>query len=117
MITNSKVTIYHKTFNTTTRLEEWVRYNYSNVWWFGGKGASTNKGYEDANDVKIRIPYNQNSNANINNFAIGDIICKGEIDLNAEDIIDQDRLIEHYNIISITDNLTGTEPHIHIEGK
>lgn len=70
MITNSELTIYHKTFNQTTRLEEWVRYNYSKVWWFGGKGANINKGYENANDVDVRIPYNLNENANISNFAI-----------------------------------------------
>lgn len=70
MITNSELTIYHKTFNQTTRLEEWVRYNYSKVWWFGGKGANINKGYENANDVDVRIPYNLNENANINNIAI-----------------------------------------------
>ena len=117
MITNSELTIYHKTFNSTTRLENWIRYNYSNVWWYGGKGASTNKGYTDANDVVIRIPYNQNTNLNINNFGIGDIICKGNLNISAEDVIGQDRAVEHYNITSITNNLTGSEPHIHIEGK
>lgn len=69
MITNSELTIYHKTFNQTTRLEEWQRFNYSKVWWFGGKGANINKGYENANDVDVRIPYNLNENANISNFA------------------------------------------------
>lgn len=60
MITNTELTVYHKTFNQTTRLEEWTRYNYSKVWWFGGKGANINKGYENANDVDVRIPYNLN---------------------------------------------------------
>lgn len=70
MITNSELTVYHKTFNQITRLYEWKRYNYSNVWWFGDKGSSINKGYANANDVEIRIPYNSNDNANINDFAI-----------------------------------------------
>lgn len=70
MITNTELTVYHKTFNQTTRLEEWTRYNYSKVWWFGGKGANINKGYENANDVDIRIPYDLNENADITNFAI-----------------------------------------------
>lgn len=70
MITNTELTVYHKTFNQTTRLEEWTRYNYSKVWWFGGKGANINKGYENANDVDVRIPYNLNTNADITNFAI-----------------------------------------------
>jgi len=116
MITNSELTIYHKTFNSTTRLEEWVRYNYNQIWWYGGKGASTNKGYENANDVVIRIPYKLNDNLNINNFAIGDAICKGNVVEDISNILSEEK-IEHYNIISITNNLTGTEPHIHIEGK
>lgn len=70
MITNTELTVYHKTFNQTTRLEEWTRYNYSKAWWFGGKGANINKGYENANDVDVRIPYNLNTNADITNFAI-----------------------------------------------
>ena len=52
MITNASLTIYHKEYDETTRLEKWVRNNYSQVWWFGGKGASINKGYDNANDVR-----------------------------------------------------------------
>ena len=71
MITNNSLTIYHKTLNTTTKLEQWTRYNYDKVWYFGGKGAGINKGYVNANDVQIRIPYDDNSNLNISNFKIG----------------------------------------------
>ena len=72
MITNSKLTIYHKTLDETTRLEKWERHNYDKVWFFGGKGAGINKGYDNANNVDIRIPYN--SKININNINIGDIL-------------------------------------------
>ena len=57
MITNSKLTIYHKTLDEATRLEKWERHNYDKVWFFGGKGAGINKGYDNANNVDIRIPY------------------------------------------------------------
>ena len=115
MITNASLTHYHKTLDETTRLEKWIRYNYDNVWWFGGKGSSINKGYENANDVDVRIPYDKND-IDISNLAIGDIIIKGTIDI---DITTQQDLknYEVYNITSINDNNFGINPHIHLGGK
>ena len=115
MITNASLTHYHKTLDETTRLEKWIRYNYENVWWFGGKGSSINKGYENANDVDIRIPYSQNE-IDISNLSIGDIIIKGTIDT---DITTQQNLnnYEVYNITSINDNNFGINRHIHLGGK
>ena len=81
MMTNASLTHYHKTTDSETRLEKWIRYNYDNVWWFGGKGSSINKGYENANDVDVRIPYDKND-IDISNLAIGDIIIKGTLDIN-----------------------------------
>jgi hypothetical protein len=116
MITNSSVTIYHKDYDAITRLEKWVRFNYQNAWFFGGKGASINKGYDNANDVEVRIPYNKNNNLNINDFAIGDIIVQGTINL---DISKQQDLNGYliYNIKSINNNNFGNNQHIHIGGK
>lgn len=116
MIVNSKLTVYHKGFDKKTRLETWTRYNYDNVWWFGGKGTSTNKGYENANDVQIRIPYKQNQDLSILNFEIGDILVQGELDL---DISKQSDLssYEIYNITAINNNVFGNETHIHLSGK
>lgn len=115
MITNASLTHYHKTLDETTRLEKWIRYNYENVWWFGGKGSSINKGYENANDVNVRIPYDKND-IDIGNLAIGDIIIKGTLDT---DITTQQDLkkYEVYNITSINDNNFGIDKHIHLGGK
>lgn len=115
MICNSGVTIYHKGFDENTRLETWTRYNYDNVWFFGGKGAGLNKGYENANDFDCRIPYAKND-VSINNFAIGDIVVKGIIE---EDIETQQDLSDYeiFNIRSINDNNFGINKHIHIGGK
>lgn len=116
MITNSSLTIYHKGFDEISRLEIWTRYNYEQVWYFGGKGASVNKGYDQANDVEVRIPYSKNEDLDINNFGIGDIIVKGIL---TDDINTQQDLknYEIYNITSINNNDFGTRPHIHIGGK
>ena len=117
MITNSRLTIYHQDgLDVSTHLEKWTRYNYSNVWFFGGKGAGINKGYDDANDVEIRIPYDQNSGLDISNFAIGDIIVQGTLET---DINKQQDLSEYlvYNITSIKNNNFGNNKHIHLGGK
>lgn len=115
MITNTSLTIYHKVFDEETRLEKWKRYNYEKVWFFGGKGASVDKGYDNANDVEIRIPYLLN-NIDVNNIKIGDILVKGNL---TTDIATQQDLkqYETYNITSIKDNDFGNNPHIHIGGK
>lgn len=117
MITNKKVTIYHKAgLDVATHFELWTRYNYNDVWWFGGKGSGINKGYENANDIQVRIPYGQNDNVNIGNFAIGDIVVTEELDF---DIQTQQDLKDYdvYNITSINNNDFGGTPHIHIGGK
>ena len=115
MIINASLTHYPKTLDEATRLEKWIRYNYDNVWWFGGKGSSINKGYENANDVNVRIPYDKND-IDISNLAIGDIIVKGTLNT---DITTQQDLnnYEVYNITSINDNNFGINRHIHLGGK
>ena len=115
MITNSNVTIYHKTFNKKERIEEWERYNYDNVWWFGSHNAGINKGYENANDVDVRISYNTHS-VDTSKISIGDILVKGNLDIDIE--CQQDlKNYDVYNITLINDNNFGTSPHIHIGGK
>lgn len=116
MLVNNAVTIYHKGLDVRTKTEIWVRYNYSKAWFFGGKGAGINKGYDNANDVEVRLFYQLNNNLNIQNFSIGDIIVKGNCTL---DISTQQDLknYEIYNITSINDNKFGTNPHIHIGGR
>lgn len=115
MITNSGVTIYHKGFDETTRLETWQRFTYDNVWFFGGRGAGIDKGYDNANDVQVRIPYDSN-NLNVNNFAIGDIIVQGT---STPTIQTQQDLANFttYNITSIKNNNFGNSQHIHLGGK
>lgn len=115
MITNSSLTIYHKVYDGATRLDKWKRYNYEKVWFFGGKGAGINKGYDNANNVDIRIPYNVNK-VDIANIKIGDILVKGTLRKN---IVTQQDLANYdvFNITSINDNNFGNTPHIHIGGK
>ena len=116
MICNSELTVYHKGFDETRHIETWQRFNYENVWFFGGKGASINKGYDNANDVDVRIPYELNENLDINNFALGDILVQGKLE---NDIVRQTDLQDYlfYNITSINNNNFGNSQHIHLGGK
>ena len=115
MLVNSSLTVYHKV--EIGHDYKWVRYFYESIWWFGGKGASLNKGYENANDVQIRIPYDLNSSLDYNNFGIGDILVQGEY----EDIVSENDLkdlnIPYYNITSLNNNVFGNNKHIHVSGK
>lgn len=119
MITNSSMTLYHKNGIDVVELTEtWTRYNIDNVWWFGGRGTNTNKGYENANDVQIRIPYNKNDNIDIlaDVVDIGDIVVKGHLNIDIEKQQDLENY-EYYNITAINNNTFGSEPHIHLSGR
>lgn len=103
MITNSNMTLYHKKFNPSTRLDEWESYPIENVMWQGGKGASINKGYEKANDINVYIPYNTNMELEKVPFSIGDIIVKGNV---KNKITKQSDLkCDNYNITTAINNI------------
>lgn len=112
MITNNNITYYHKTLNSN-RLEQWQKTVFNDVWVFAGKGSSINKGYENANDMNVRIPMHKVSDTSM--FHIGDIVAVGV----QSDITKQKDLegIEYYNVTSINVNNFGNSPHIHLGGK
>lgn len=112
---NGSLTVYHKSFDNNM-LEIWTRFNYANVWFYGGQGAGIDKGYENANDVQIRIPYGQNASLDFGNFAIGDIVVNGTLETDITTQQDLDGL-EFYNITSKRNNTYGQAPHIHLGGK
>lgn len=115
MLVNSSLTVYHKIKQDHDY--KWVRYYYEKVWWFGGKGVSLNKGYDNANDVQIRIPYDLNPMLDYNNFGIGDILVQGEYeDIESENDLN-DLNIPYYNITSLYNIIFGDNKHIHIGGK
>lgn len=116
MICNNSLTVYHMSGLDSSHNEIWTRYNYDNVWFFGGQGAGINKGYNEANDVQIRIPYSKNNGLDFGNFSIGDIVVEGTLDIDIQTIQDLKNYVK-YNITSMNNNLFGKEPHIHLGGK
>ena len=112
MLVNSSLTVYRKVVKN--REDTWEKHFYKNIWWFGGKGSSLNKGYAEANDVQIRIPYDLNPSLDYNNFGIGDILVQGE----RKDITNEEDIQgEYYNITSLNNNTFGNNKHIHVSGK
>lgn len=114
MISNSDLTIYHKSIDLATRLESWTRFNYFDIWLFGRQGAGIDKGYDNANGVEIRIPLTES--IDISNFSIGDIIVQGSlsIDINTQQDL---KGYKTYNITTIKNNNFGSQPHIHLSGE
>ena len=112
MITNKSITYYHKIFNNQTKLEEWDRYIFDSVWFFGGKGSGINSGYENANDMNVRIPMEYVNNKNI--FQRGDIVAVGIHNNIAKQSDLKD--VEFYNVTSININDFGNNPQIHLGG-
>ena len=112
MITNNSITYYHKVLDER-RLEKWIKYVFEKVWAFGGKGSSINAGYQNANDINVRIPIEEAKNHGY--FNIGDIIAIGI----QPDIAKQSDLngVEYYNVTSVNINNFGNNPHIHLGGK
>ena len=49
------ITIYHKILGLGQNPDTFKITHLKNVSWQGGDGASVNKGYEKANDIKLRI--------------------------------------------------------------
>lgn len=113
MVTNKMITYYKKGLDENTKLITWTRYVFGPVWVFGGKGSGINKGYENANNVDVRIPFKQIQDENI--FALEDIIAIGEHG-NIEKQSDLDG-VEFYNVTSITVNSYGNNMHVHLGGK
>lgn len=113
MITNTDITVFHKGIDESTRLETWTRFYYPHCWWHDTKGSLVRDGYQFNNRVDIRIPYETNEDLNIDNFAIGDIVCKGNIQKSIES---QSDVPNAYNITSKTGNTFGMNPHIHLGG-
>lgn len=103
MLNNSDITVYHKDNGV------WQKHNYKNIWWFSKKDADINTTYSKDNDVNIRLW----NNTEINEFSIGDIIVKGNLDININDQHDlSDYLV--YNIIQLKNNNYSFRKHIHI---
>lgn len=111
MITNTKVTIYHR--GVTNHSPSYTRYVINKAMWQGGHGSSIDRGIEESNDVRCYIPYENDNLANVS-IAIGDYILKGE---NVANITTKSDLAstDVYTIQSIIPGDYGSESMKHLK--
>ena len=107
------MTLYHKVYDKSTRLDKWERYPIKKVMWQGGKGASINKGYEQANDISVFIPYDSNEGLEMVPFSIGDIIVKGNIKTEIKK--QSDLSVDSFNITTLIYNDYGSDSMKHVQ--
>ena len=57
MLTNTDATLYHRSYNPATRLDEWERVYIPAVWWYEAEQSSvTTEGRKTADTFMVRIP-------------------------------------------------------------
>lgn len=99
------ITVYHYVYDEKNQTDKYEIKHFYNVSWQGGKGASIDKGYKEANDLKLRIFYKDNSNLNIDDFYIGDFIVQG---ITNKQIKKQSEIKDTYNITSKVEHKRGS---------
>lgn len=114
MLVNADITIYHKSYNPETRLDEWRAAQYPGVNWHGRQAAIVgDSGLNTADSYIVRIPTTEHIGAEND-----DIVVKGLVN----DVITGPSALNaypHFVVTSISDNRRGSEQmrHWRIEGK
>lgn len=116
MTTNGHITIYSKNLDKETGLNNW-EYKHYIAMIQGGLGASLNKGYDEANDLKIFIPKIENKIKDVAKyeFSIGDIVVVGKIKENIQKEAELKKITQVYNIKTIIPQNYGSDELQHIE--
>ena len=113
MNTNANITIYHRSYNPQTRLDEWQTTQYIGVNWYGKQAVAVgDAGLNTADAYIVRIPTQQ---------AI--LVCSGDIIVNGliDDLITAPAQLKQYQTFVVTavfDNRRGSQrmQHWRIEG-
>lgn len=110
---NADITLYHRTYDPTQRKDIWIRNQYTNVSWYGGRAVTTGATGDTAADrYTVRI-----YDSGLVEAAPGDIIVRGLV---AEEITSAAQLTqkhaESWRVTTVRDNRRGGLPHWRIEG-
>lgn len=110
MITNGALTIYHREYNSETRLDEWKREIVQSAWWFTSeKSVMNTDGLIQQDVTTIRIPVTDTI------VSKEDYIVKGECTIKMQTLKD---LVgtEYIKVTSVNKNDFGSNPHIKVVG-
>lgn len=114
MYTNSDITIYHFDKQKQLYTKQYIQF----VMWHSTASIGTHEGYENANNVTVRIPKAQNDLSSVL-IEVGDILVKGNAHKDITKKSDLNGLKNVFTITSVVDNNDGSSNmhHVHIVGK
>lgn len=115
LLADESITIYHKTFNPETRMDDWKPYHYVGSWFEKRAATPASNGLNAADSLIVRIPA-----ANIRGEIMacpGDIIVRGKV---SDPITGPTQLdpYRRFEITAVRDNRRGvlSMQHWKIEG-
>ena len=110
MLTNTDATLYHRSYNPATRLDEWERVYIPAVWWYEAEQSSvTTEGRKTADTFTVRIP----------DITVlvkkDDYLVKGQCSVQIKTAKDLAGT-EHFKVSAANYNRYGGNPHIRVTG-
>ncbi len=114
LVADETVTVYHKTYNRETRLDQWTPTAYQGASWYGKQAASVgDSGLNTADEYTVRIFTGDEISA-----SVGDVLVRGEV---VREITGPAQLegTERFVITAVRDNRRGLPSlyHWRVEGK
>ena len=121
MMTNTKMSIFNRYVNPTTKDVTFIKHLIDNVFWDDRKEVNQDKGHSKANNVQVFIPKNKNDLSDLvkpsqfdgeKNWTIatGDFIVKGDIDKSSVSKISE---LEDVFTITFVDEKDYGSPNMH----
>lgn len=126
MMTNTKMSIFNRYVNPTTKNVTFIKHEIENVFWDSYVKVDQDKGHNKSNNVQVFIPKNKNDLSNLvkpseydgeKNWTIntGDFIVKGVVEATTVSKISE--LENAYTITFVDDKDYGSTNMHHIEIK
>ena len=121
MMTKTKMSIFNRYVNPTTKDVTFIKHLIDNVFWDDRKEVNQDKGHSKANNVQVFIPKNKNDLSDLvkpsqfdgeKNWTIatGDFIVKGDIDKSSVSKISE---LEDAFTITFVDEKDYGSPNMH----
>lgn len=106
MLTNADCTLYHKTYDSVSRLDRWTRKVISNVNWHAKRKVSVSEnGLNGANTLVVQIPVQSVPDGL--EIAVDDVIVKGILELDITQVKELSSY-ERYIVTAVSDNRYGS---------
>lgn len=125
MMTNTKMSVFNKYTDTFTKDIIYKKHTIDKVFWDDSKGVNLNHGYDEADEVNVYIPKDENDMSEYVKpkqyngigwtLKNGDFIIKGEVAENEVSTIKDLSAYETFVITMVDDKDFGSENMHHFE--